>query len=146
MEILQLLCSCYYCLANIPQLKSQLNYSAICSQSPLQNSTQLNWPGYNFSARTTQKHLCVHIRLCGNMFTELLPRNGFITNTLPQQWASFSDCHPATGLHATISQNRWHKLCFKFKLVKGSARIKGNTQMGMQVFCIILLVCSPFRN
>jgi hypothetical protein len=39
MEIQQLLYSRRHCPANIPQLNCQLNYSAISSQSPLQNST-----------------------------------------------------------------------------------------------------------
>jgi hypothetical protein len=41
MEILQLLCSRCYCPANIPLLNCQFNYSAISSQAPLQNSTEL---------------------------------------------------------------------------------------------------------
>jgi hypothetical protein len=41
MEILQLLCSRYYCLANILQMNCQLDYSTISSQTSLQNSTEL---------------------------------------------------------------------------------------------------------
>jgi hypothetical protein len=41
MEILNLLWPRRYCPANIPQLNCQLNYSAISSEPPLQNSTEL---------------------------------------------------------------------------------------------------------
>jgi hypothetical protein len=44
MEILQLLCSYHYCPVNIPQLVIPINYSAISSQPPLQNSTELIAP------------------------------------------------------------------------------------------------------
>jgi hypothetical protein len=52
-KVLQLLCSRRYCPANIPQLNSQLNYSAISFQPPLQNST-LNWLGQSQSQSQSQ--------------------------------------------------------------------------------------------
>jgi hypothetical protein len=82
MEIFQLLCSCCYSLAYIPQLHCQLNYSAFSSQSPLQNSTdsmlQLSWLwllGTDYTENTVL--LLLRVRICchGNMFRELLSRN-----------------------------------------------------------------------
>jgi hypothetical protein len=98
---------------NSTQLNStQLNYSAISSQSPLQSSTELDCPNFlhNPSVRTTLKtpvfYCCVHVRSCGNVFTEPLLRNGNLFICLLQSNSCptclFRGVCLAMGLYATV--------------------------------------------
>jgi hypothetical protein len=98
MEILQLLWSRRYCPANI----TQLNYSVIFAQPPLQNST-LNWLDrsrclqFNPSARTSQKTQflrCLFSCYHGNMlfqsrYSATILVYLLITNLLPSNRRRF---------------------------------------------------------
>jgi hypothetical protein len=69
-------------------------------------------PGYNFSARSTQKtsffYYCMCIRCHGNVFTELLPRNGLClfahvaTMLLLLKWL-LSECSSGLGQGPVVS-------------------------------------------
>jgi hypothetical protein len=95
MEILHLLWPRRWPLANTPQLVIPLNYRAISSSSPLQNSTHcICCPGCNFLARTTYKtpflYCCVRGLCRGNVFKSRLlriycPSNGRCFATVTQQ-------------------------------------------------------------
>jgi hypothetical protein len=113
MEILRLQFSCHCPLANTARLICQLNYSAISSQPPLQNSGEVVAPAVLvITSRhgSYTKHLfpivafvSVAVETC---LLSRFPETGYVTplikNSLPQQGASFRDRYLATGLYATI--------------------------------------------
>jgi hypothetical protein len=80
MVILQLLCKRHYCPANIRQLNCLLNYSAITSQPPSQNTTdslfQLSW--LYLGTDHIENNVILLLRpylLRGKALNELLSRN-----------------------------------------------------------------------
>jgi hypothetical protein len=97
MDILQLLCSCRYCPANVPQL----NCSAISSQPAMQNST-LNRLGLTLSLiirPTVSRPVCLAIKHPSGAYDQIF--NYCQTDADLLMWGAL--CDKRTGLSFTIA-------------------------------------------
>jgi hypothetical protein len=109
----KLLCSRRYCPANIHKIVIPLNYSAISSQPPLQNSTELIAASVLVTTSRHGPHRKHHFSIvafvsvaAGTCLPSHFAETGcvtlFIKNLLPSHRALFRDRYPATGPHATL--------------------------------------------